>query len=212
MKKYIKELYIPILWQILFLISCIYLSKDYFIYINFIFYLGIIIFFLRKGYLSIRELKVNVVNGKKFWLPVLLTIFGLILAYIVSYFPQMLFHNLDDGMIGLKIDNWIELILFAISTIIFPALAEELFYRKALISFQSKRILLISSIIGLFLFALEHSLSWYGILMVMIWGIPFSISYIKTKNIYIPMMAHFIVDLLGNGSSVIITAIHFLNR
>lgn len=212
MKKYIKELYIPILWQILFLISCIYLSKDYFIYINFIFYLGIIIFFLRKGYFSIRELKVNVVNGKKFWLPVLLTIFGLILAYIVSYFPQMLFHNLDDGMIGLKIDNWIELILFAISTIIFPALAEELFYRKALISFQSKRILLISSIIGLFLFALEHSLSWYGILMVMIWGIPFSISYIKTKNIYIPMMAHFIVDLLGNGSSVIITAIHFLNR
>lgn len=212
MKKYIKELYIPILWQILFLISCIYLSKDYFIYINFIFYLGIIIFFLRKGYFSIRELKVNVVNGKKFWLPVLLTIFGLILAYIVSYFPQMLFHNLDDGMIGLKIDNWIELILFAISTIIFPALAEELFYRKALISFQSKRILLISSIIGLFLFALEHSLSWYGILMVMIWGIPFSISYIKTKNIYIPMMEHFIVDLLGNGSSVIITAIHFLNR
>lgn len=212
MKQYIKELYIPILWQILFVISCVFLAKDYFIYTNFIFYLGIIIFFLRKGYFSIRVLKANVVNEKKFWLPVMLTILGLILAYIVSYFPQMLFPNLDDGMIGLKRDTLIKLILFSISTIIFPSLAEELFYRKALICFQNKKTLLVSTIIGLFLFALEHSLSWYGILMVMIWGIPFSISYIKTKNIYIPMMAHFIVDLLGNGSSVIITAIHFFNK
>ena len=212
MKKYIKEFYIPILWQILFVISCVIIHKDYFIYTNFIFYLGIIIFFARKGYFSIRELKANIVNGRKFWLPVVLTIFGLVLAYIVSYLPQMLLHNLDDGMIGLKRDNWIKLILFAISTIIFPSLAEELFYRKALISFQSKKALIASTTIGLFLFALEHSLSWYGILMVMVWGIPFSISYIKTKNIYISIMAHFIVDLLGNGSSVIITAIHFLNK
>ncbi|NFM80162.1 CPBP family intramembrane metalloprotease [Clostridium botulinum] len=167
---------------------------------------------MQKGYFSIKELKANVAKGKKFWVPVALTILGLILAYVVSYLPKMLFPNLNDGMIGLKRDNWIKLILFAISTIIFPSLAEELFYRKALINFQSKTILFVSTIIGLFLFALEHSLSWYGILMAMIWGIPFSISYIKTKNIYIPMMAHFIVDLLGNGSSVIITAIYFLNR
>ncbi|WP_243129552.1 CPBP family glutamic-type intramembrane protease [Clostridium sp. HBUAS56017] len=47
--------------------------------------------------------------------------------------------------------------------------------------------------------------------MAMIWGIPFSISYIKTKNIYVPMMAHFIVNLIGNGSTAIIMVVRLLN-
>jgi membrane protease YdiL (CAAX protease family) len=41
-------------------------------------------------------------------------------------------------------------------------------------------------------------------------GVPFSICYIKTKNMYVPMMAHFITNLIGNGSSVIIGIIHLL--
>ncbi|MBX4258341.1 CPBP family intramembrane metalloprotease [Clostridium estertheticum] len=210
MEKYIKQLLIPILWEGLFIVSCVFLPKEYFIYTNFLFYFGIIIFFVQKGYFNLKELKANITSGKKFWFPVALTVLFLILAFIVSYVPKMFFPNLDEGMIGLERNNWLTLILFAISTIIFPPLAEELFYRKAMISFQSKKILFISTIISMLLYALEHSLSLYGISMAMIWAIPFSISYIKTKNIYIPMTAHFIVNLIMNGSSVIITALHFL--
>ena len=166
-------------------------------------------FFIQKGFFSLNELKTNLVAGKKFWLPVALTILCLILAFAISYLPEIFFPNLNEGMIGLKRDTWLTLVLFSISTIIFPPLA-ELFYRKAIINFQSKKILFITTIISLILYALEYSLSWYGILMTMIWAISFSISYIKTKNIYIPMTAYFIVNLIGNGSSVIITAIHFL--
>ena len=210
MKQYIKGLSVPILWEALFIISCVVLPKEYYIYTNFLFYFGIILFFIQKGSFSLNELKTNIVAGKKFWLPVALTILGLILAFAISYLPEIFFPNLNEGTIGLKRDTWLTLILFSISTIIFPPLAEELFYRKAIINFQSKKILFITTIISMILYALEHSLSWYGILMTMIWAIPFSISYIRTKNIYIPMTAHFIVNLIGNGSSVIITAIHFL--
>ena len=46
--------------------------------------------------------------------------------------------------------------------------------------------------ISMFLYAIEHALSWWGILLTMIWAIPLSIAYIKTKNIYVVMTAHFI--------------------
>ncbi|MBD7910594.1 CPBP family intramembrane metalloprotease [Clostridium sp. Sa3CVN1] len=162
-------------------------------------------------YFSFEELKSNIISRKKFWMPVFVTILFLILAFGLSYLPKMIFPNLNEGMINLRINNWSGVVLFILSTIIFPPLAEEMFYRKAIINFESKKILYISTITSLFLFAIEHSLSWYGIFMAMIWGIPFSISYIKTKNIYVPMMAHFIVNLIGNGSTAIIMVVRLLN-
>lgn len=44
----------------------------------------------------------------------------------------------------------------------------------------------------------------------MIWALPLSISYIKTKNVYVPMTAHFIGNLLGNGIDVIMTVIFMI--
>ena len=118
--------------------------------------------------------------------------------------------NLDTGMIVLKRDSWLKLIIFAISTIVFPAITEETFYRKNMISFKSKNILVITTILSMFLYALEHSLTIWGILLTMIWALPLSISYIKTKNIYVPMTAHFIGNLLGNGIDVVMIIISML--
>ena len=113
-------------------------------------------------------------------------------------------------MIVLKRDSWLKLIIFAISTIVFPAITEETFYRKNMISFKSKNVLAITTILSMFLYALEHSLTIWGILLTMIWALPLSISYIKTKNIYVPMTAHFIGNVLGNGIDVIISIIQLL--
>jgi membrane protease YdiL (CAAX protease family) len=121
-----------------------------------------------------------------------------------------MYPTFNTGMIGLKRDTWFKLIIFTISTIILPPITEELFFRKNLISFKNKKVLIITTILSMFLYALEHSLSIFGIILTMIWALPLSISYIKTKNIYVPMTAHFIGNLLGNGIDIILTIISMI--
>lgn len=76
---YLKKLCFPILWRILFIISCLVCSEKYFIYTNFIFYLGIIIYFYKCGDFSFIELKYNLKKGEKFGAPVVITAVGMIL-------------------------------------------------------------------------------------------------------------------------------------
>lgn len=79
-----------------------------------------------------------------------------------------------------------------------------------MISFNNKGILAVTTLISMFLYALEHSLTIWGILLTMIWALPLSVSYIKTKNIFVPMTAHFIDNLLGNGIDVVMTFISLI--
>ncbi|MDF2513614.1 MAG: protease [Herbinix sp.] len=96
-----------------------------------------------------------------------------------------------------------EILLFALSTILLPPLAEELFYRQSLICFDHKKRLPLLIIISSLLFALEHSLTPFGILIALIWSIPLMISYIKTKNVYVVIVAHFISNFVVNGLDII---------
>ena len=79
-----------------------------------------------------------------------------------------------------------------------------------MISFKNKTVVVITTILSSFLYAMEHSLTIWGILLTMIWALPLSISYIKTKNIYVSMTAHFIGNVLGNGIDVVLTIISML--
>lgn len=211
MKLYIKKLIFPVLWEVLFIATCFIYSEKYYIYTNFFFYLGIIVYFCVIGDFKIKDLKENLKKGKKFWGPVLMTTVAMMGALAISSLVAGLFPETNDGMIGLARDNWFQLLIFTISTIIFPPLAEELFFRKAFIRFDSKVILVISALLGMVLYALEHSLAWLGIIQTIIVAVPLTISYIKTKNVYIPMVAHFFVNLIGNGTTVIFTAIKLMN-
>ena len=210
MSKYIKINIIPIMIEIVFIISCFIIPKEYFIYANFLFYLLLLIYFYIKKEFSLKEWLNNIKSGKRFWKQVIITTLLFILAFIITTGLENVFPNYNTGTIALKIDSWLKLIIFAISTILLPAITEETFYRKNMISFKSKRILLITTILGMLLYALEHSLTIWGIFLTMIWALPLSVSYIKTKNIYVPMTAHFIGNLLGNGMTVIMTIISML--
>lgn len=210
MEGYIKKLVFPVLWEIVFIATCFIWSEKYYTYTNFFFYLGIIVYFCAIGDFKIKDLKENLKNGKKFRVPVLLTSIAMMVALLISSVVSGLFPETNDGMIGLARDNWFQLVIFAISTIIFPPLAEELFFRKAFIRFNSKVILVMSSLVGMILYALEHSLAWLGIIETLIVAVPLTISYIKTKNVYIPMVAHFFVNLIGNGTTVVFTAIKLM--
>lgn len=207
MNKYIKLNALPIIIEIIFIISCFIVPKKYYIYTNFIFYLSLLLIFIVKKEFSLKEWIKNIKSGKKFWKQVIVTSIFFILAFGVTIVLENMFPKFDTGTIGLKRDNWFKLILFTISTIIFPAITEETFYRKNMISFKSKSILIITTILSMLLYSFEHSLAIWGILLTMIWAIPLSVSYIKTKNIYVPMTAHFIGNLLGNGIDVIMTII-----
>lgn len=55
----------------------------------------------------------------------------------------------------------------------------------------------------MFFYALEHALATWGIFLCMIWALPLSISYIKTKNIYVMMTAHFICNIVVNGVAIV---------
>ena len=104
-------------------------------------------------------------------------------------------------------NSWFTLLIFIISTILLPAITEETFFRKNMILLDNKRVMIVTTVFSMFLYALEHSLSWWGIMLTIIWAFPLSVAYIKTKNIHIVITAHFIGNLIGNGIDVIFTTL-----
>ncbi|WP_024344126.1 type II CAAX endopeptidase family protein [Streptococcus equinus] len=209
--KYIKANLIPLIIEILFIISYYIFLKDDFIYVNAFFYVLLFVYFLISKDLNLKEWFLSFRSGKKYWIQVLLTFLGFMLAFILTMILEGIFPGLETGTINLRRDTWLTLGVFAISTILFPAITEETFYRKNLILFDSKKTVIITTILSMFLYACEHSLAPWGIFLTMIWALPLSLSYIKTRNIYVVMTAHFLGNLLGNGSDVIATLIHWLS-
>jgi membrane protease YdiL (CAAX protease family) len=141
----------------------------------------------------------NLKKGKKFWIPVVLTVIFLAIAFSITMFLQSVFPQIDDGSINLKSKGRLGIFLFALSTIFLPPITEECFFRKNLIFFNSKTAIITSTLFSMFLYAWEHALTPWGIFLSMIWAVPFSLSYIKTRNIYITITAHFITNLIVNG-------------
>lgn len=211
MRKYIKANIFPIIVEIIFIISCFIVPREYYIYTNFFFYLILAVYFWCRKDFSIKEWLHNLKSGKMFWKQVVLTALGFISAFAITMVLESIFSDLNTGMIGLKRNSWITLIIFAISTILLPSIVEETFFRKNMISFENKGVLIITTILSMLMYALEHSLAVWGIFLTMIWALPLSISYIKTKNVYVPMTAHFIGNLLGNGIDVVFTIIAMIS-
>lgn len=205
MKKYIKTNIFPIIVEVIFIISCFIVPKEYYVCTNFCFYLILAIYFWIRKDFSLKEWIHNLKSGKKFWKQVILTSLGFIGAFVITMVLESIFSDIDTGMVGLRRNSWITLIIFAISTILLPPIVEETFFRKNMISFESKVVLIITTLFGMSMYALEHSLAVWGIFLTMSWALPLSISYIKTKNVYVPMTAHFIGNLFGNGIDIVFT-------
>ncbi len=212
MKNYIRTNIFPIIIEVIFILSCFIVPREYYIYTNFCFYLILAIYFWCRKDFTLRKWLHNLKGGKKFWKHVILTALGFIGAFVITMVLESIFPDFNTGMIGLRRDSWITLIIFAISTVLLPPIVEETFFRKNMISFENKTVLIITTLLGALMYALEHSLAVWGIFLTMIWALPLSISYIKTKNVYVPMTAHFIGNLLGNGIDIIFTIIAMLSN
>jgi len=211
MRKYIKANSFPIIVEVMFIVSCFFVPREYYIYTNFFFYLILTAFFWWRKDFSIKEWLHNLKSGKKFWKQVVLTAMGFLGTFIITMVLESVFSDLNTGMIGLRRDSWMTLIIFSISAILLPSVVEETFFRKNIISFENKGVLIITTILSMLMYALEHSLAVWGIFLTMLWALPLSISYINTKNVYVPMTAHFIGNLLGNGFDVVFIIIRMLS-
>ena len=102
MKKYIKLNIIPIIIEIIFIISCFIILKEYYIYTNFIFYSLLLIYFIIKKDFSVKEWLENIKSGNKFLKQVIITSLFFILAFILTVVLENIFPNFNTGMIGIK--------------------------------------------------------------------------------------------------------------
>ena len=201
-KDFLRKNIIPILAEIVLIISFLYLPSHAHIYVNTLFYLLLFGYIIYKKDFSLNAWITKIKSGKDFWKKTSITIFGFIMAVIISALLENNYTNLNTGAIKLTVNNWFDLICFVLSTILLPAITEEIIFRKNMISLKRDSVF-ITSFISMLLFSAEHYLSIWGIFLGLIWAVPLTISYIKTKDIYVPMTAHFIVSLLGNGIDAI---------
>lgn len=202
MKRWLKANTLPILWEILYIAGTLCFPQ-FALHINTAFFIGIILYFHHD--FSFKALKEQWKSGKIFWKATIYTVIGLIAGFAASMALSVsVFKGMDDGLFKMPVYGWGELLLFICSTILFPPLAEELFHRKSLINTSSTSVLVLTSIISILLYSAEHGIGWVGMIETACLAIPFTISYIRSKNVYVPMTAHFILNLFGNLPTVIL--------
>lgn len=189
--------FIPIVIQIIFTFAIICLLKDTYVYSNFIFYLCILVYFIFIGSFSPREWYKSL-KLTSTYKSVGLTLLSLILMFCITLCIEAVIPSNLIVMIKLPAHSPVEFYLFILSTSLLAPIAEELFYRKNLIMQGSKKSLIVTSVFSCVLYALNHTLTPVGIILVSLRAVPFVISYLKTGNIYVPMTAHLLLNLTVN--------------
>ncbi len=209
-----KRLYIPLAWELLFIISTIIMPKQAF-HLFFVFYLGLLIYFyfVHKQF-SFRKFGRNLGRLKTFWLPVALTFVGLLLTNdIKNKVLQPLFSTVADGTVSIITRNDIlPTFFYAIMMIIMKPVAEELFYRKAIITFGNKKRVFVLAVVSLLLCAVSRAHGLLGIAEWALMAIPVTVAYIVTRNIYVSVMAHVAFEFYDNIYSIVYAIGRIMNR
>ena len=209
-----NRLYIPFIWELLFIFLSIHFPK-YTLYLFFGFYMGILYYFyyFYKQF-SFRKLKKNLGRVVTFWIPVALTFFGLYLAnYIKVQVIPYRFIGVKDGTVQIIYHNELfPTLIYAVMMIVIKPVAEEHFFRKAMIKFGSKKKVLAFSVLSLVLCALSRAHGLLGIAEWMLMALPVTIAYVATRNIYIALMAHVLFEFYDNIYSVVYTIARIFNR
>ena len=215
MKEHIlKRLYIPFAWELLFVIATIIMPKQAF-HLFFVFYAGLLLYYyyIHKQF-SFRKFARNLTRVKRFWLPVALTFAGMLVANLIKnklIIPN--FTMVRDGTVSIITRNDIfPTMMYALMMIIMKPVAEELFFRKAIITFGSKKRVFVLTIVSLLLCAVTRAHGLLGIAEWMIMAIPVTIAYVKTRNIYISVMAHVAFEFYDNIYSIVYAIGRIMNR
>ncbi len=201
----LNSLYIPFLWELLFVIATILLPKET-LTLFFVFYLGLIyyFYFFYKQF-SFRKLYKNFRRIITFWIPVAITFLGL---YLVNYIRTTVIPGLiiggRDGTVQIIYHNELgPTLLYAVMMIILKPVAEELFFRKAIIKYGSRKKVIAFTVLSLLLCALSRAHGLIGIAEWMLMALPVTIAYVATRNIYISLTAHVLFEFYDNIYAVV---------
>ena len=210
----LNRLYIPLLWELALVIATIVVPKQAF-NLFFVFYLGLLVYFyfIHKQF-SFRKMRSHFGKIKEFWLPVLITFGGLFAAGKLREFITMTYsYDIDDHVVNIIVENdLIPTLVYAFMMIVMKPVAEEFFYRRALISFDNKKKTAILTVVSLLLCSIARAHGWLGIAEWMIMALPVTIAYLSTKNVYVTVMAHVLFELYDNAYEVVYTVGRILYR
>ena len=102
--------------------------------------------------------------------------------------------------------------MYATMMIIMKPVAEELFFRKAIISFGSKKRVFVLVVVSLLLCAVSRAHGVLGIAEWILMAIPVTVAYVVTRNIYISVMAHVAFEFYDNIYSIVYAIGRIMNR
>ncbi len=142
-------------------------------------------------------------GGWHFWRQVVITLVCAAGAFGATSVLEQAFPHLATGAITMPVKTAGELLLFALSTIVLPAIVEETIFRKQMICLASRTAIICTTLLSAMLFAAEHFVAPWGVLLGVVWALPFSLAYSMTRNVYVPMTAHAIASILINGPTVV---------
>ena len=116
-RDYIASNAIPILIEVVFILSCLIVPSSYLIYTNALFYFLLLVYFLISKDLNLKEWFRSFKSGRKYWIKVLLMFLWFVLTFALTRMLEGFFPNFEIGSISLRRDSWLTLIVFVISTI-----------------------------------------------------------------------------------------------
>ncbi len=201
MKTLLKEFTFPILWELLFI--ALYIMRPVkTLYLFFVFYLVLFVYF--RDYFSLKEYKRNFKRIKEFWIPVVITIVAMV---AINYFKVNVIQRnffMVDGTYSITWENsYIGEALYAITIMFLGPIASELFYRKAVIRFDSVPTTIISFIIGLVLCAFGSAYLPLGLIEAALLALPYAIAYLITRNVYVTITVHILFMMYLHVPNVI---------
>ena len=101
-RDYIASNAIPILIEVVFILSCLIVPSSYLIYTNALFYFLLLVYFLISKDLNLKEWFRSFKSGRKYWIQVLLTLLGFMLAFSLTILLEGFFPILILGVSDLE--------------------------------------------------------------------------------------------------------------
>ncbi len=196
---YFKKLLFPVCAELLFILSYI-LWPEKVLYFNAAFGIIIVIYF-RKLF-SFRKWT-GFFRLRQFWIAVGITA---VLTYLLHRLTELVsFRELigiPEGSISTMIPSsttlagsLFNMLLYTLITIVLPPFVETLFYKRAMIRFETKWLIYTTAAAGMILCSLNYALGLPGIVEGVFVSLPLTVVFLLTRNIYIPITAQLIVGL-----------------
>ena len=186
-----KRLFIPLLLELCFVILVRMVSLETRLYLYFVFYALVVLFF--REALSPKRFREGLrCSGRDRRI----TIVAAVVMFLVFFFHEritaFLFLHISrtPGLVSVKTSTLPEYVLYAVTMIILMPLAEGMFFREALVSFENRQMTAVTTVFGLLLAVLLYATAPVGVVSLLIPLLPVTVCFLLTKNVYLSIIAH----------------------